>query len=82
MISFLPFFSDHIPLRNARGQLVNAKGVVCLSTRNIVVAKGVARGGGGFALLPQWLADEEIRNRHLERLPGLYAATSTGMAKN
>ncbi len=71
MISILPFFSDHIPVRNARGKLAKAKGIVCMSTRNIVVARGVARGGAGFALLPQWLADEEIRQGHLEALlPG------------
>ena len=71
MISVLPFFSEHIPLRNTRGKLEKAKGVSCLSTRNILVARGVARGGAGFALLPQWLADEEIRNGHLEAvLPG------------
>ena len=61
MISVHPFFGDSIPIRNTSGTMGKAKGVPRFFTSNIVAARGAARAGAGFTLLPEWLAAPEIR---------------------
>jgi len=71
MISVHPFFGDSIPIRNRTGTASRAKGKARFLTRNILAARGAARAGAGFTLLPEWLAAPEIQGGALVHLlPG------------
>jgi DNA-binding transcriptional LysR family regulator len=70
MISVQPYFADSIPIRSRTGS-AKAKGIPRFLTHNMLAARGAARAGAGFTLLPEWLAEPDIQAGTLVRLlPG------------
>ena len=68
MISIAPYSSGTFQVRRGKEKLSKAKGRPVFLTRNVLVGRGAAAAGAGFAVLPRWLVAPDIeagRLRHL-----------------
>ena len=71
-----PFDAASIPLHDRQGVVTTVTATVALSTNNIFSALAAARRGVGYAVMPRWLVEEDLRTGRLVDLLSGWRAPS------
>jgi DNA-binding transcriptional LysR family regulator len=71
MIGIAPYSVGGAQVRRDKRKIAKVKGKPVFVTGNVVVGRGAALAGAGFAVLPRWLVESDLANGRLRQLlPG------------
>jgi len=68
MIGIAPYSVGRITVRRGKSKTARVRGITTFTTRNVLVGRGAALAGAGFAVLPRWLVEPDLGDRRLQQL--------------